>query len=136
MASTVIGIEMGGSRVRAAEIKKGKIGKAVSGSISATEASDVILDELFGYVDQVMNDSVKSIGIGVPGVVDVENGIVYTVQNIPSWKEIHLKKYMEARYEVPVMVNNDANCFALGEKYFGQGKAFESFIGLKVGTGL
>ena len=43
---------------------------------------------------------------------------------------------MEERYQVPVVVNNDANCFALGEHYFGKGKDHPSLVGLTVGTGL
>ena len=136
MKSTIVGIDMGGTQIRAAQILDGKPERTIAGSVSATEAAEVILEELFTITDQVMDSTVKAIGIGVPSVVDVEKGIVYDVQNIPSWKEVHLKKYMEARYKVPVMVNNDANCFALGEKYFGQGKAYETFVGLNLGTGL
>ena len=46
-------------------------------------------------------------------MVDVELGIVYDVV-YPSWKEVHLKQILEDRYKIPVFVNNDANCFALG----------------------
>ncbi len=68
--------------------------------------------------------------------MDIDKGIVYDVQNIPSWKEVALKKLMEERYHVPVSINNDSNCFALGEKYFGKGRNFHSMIGLTIGTGL
>jgi glucokinase len=67
--------------------------------------------------------------------VDLETGIVYDVQNIPSWQEVPLKSILEERYAVPVLVNNDANCFALGEKHFGQGVGCQSLIGLILGTG-
>ena len=72
----------------------------------------------------------------MPSVVDVEKGIVYDVQNIPSWKEVHLKQVLEERFMVPVYLNNDANCFAVGEKYFGKGKDYDNLIGLIVGTGM
>ncbi|MGD0036348.1 MAG: ROK family protein, partial [Bacteroidota bacterium] len=58
------------------------------------------------------------------------------VQNIPSWKEVHLKKILESKYHVPAYVNNDANCFAVGEKYFGKAKQYKDIIGLIIGTGL
>ena len=58
--------------------------------------------------------SVEKIGIGVPSVVDVEKGIVYDAANIPSWKEVHLKSFLEERFGLPVNVNNDANCYAMG----------------------
>jgi len=84
----------------------------------------------------LIDDSIKAIGIGVPSVVDVDEGIVYDVQYIPSWVEVPLKKYMEDRYHIPVFVNNDANCFAVGEYHFGKGNGIDSMIGLTLGTGL
>jgi glucokinase len=72
----------------------------------------------------------------VPGLVDTDNGIVYDVVNIPSWKKVHLREAMEDRYHLPVFINNDANCFVLGEFYFGKGKGADSMIGLTIGTGL
>jgi glucokinase len=84
----------------------------------------------------LIDDEVKAIGIGVPSVVDVKLGIVYDVIHIPSWKEVHLKELLENRYHIPVFVNNDANCFALGEHYFGKGKGVDDMIGLTIGTGL
>ncbi len=136
MASTILGIDIGGTGIRAAKVKNNKLGKVHTSNISATESTDTILNQVFKLIDQLMTENdVDAIGIGVPGVVNVEEGIVHQIQNIPSWKEVHLKSYMEARYKVPVSLNNDANCFALGEKYFGKGKDSESFIALMLSTG-
>ncbi len=74
--------------------------------------------------------------IGVPIVVDCEHGIVYVVQNIPSWKEVHLKEQLESEFHLPVHVNNDANCFALGECHFGKARGYRHIVGLTLGTGL
>ncbi|MCU7500928.1 MAG: ROK family protein, partial [Ignavibacteria bacterium] len=71
-----------------------------------------------------------------PSVVDTEKGIVYDVQNIPSWKEVPLKEILEKKYGVPVYINNDANCFAAGEKYFGKMKNCRNGVGIIMGTGL
>jgi glucokinase len=84
----------------------------------------------------LIDPAVAGIGIGVPSVVDVAAGIVYDVQYIPSWVEVPLKQLLEVRYGKPVFVNNDANCFALGELYFGKGRGAGSMIGLTLGTGL
>ncbi|MEO6976968.1 MAG: ROK family protein, partial [Mucilaginibacter sp.] len=91
---------------------------------------------VYFVVDKLIDNDVKAIGIGVPSVVDVELGIVYDVVHIPSWKEVHLKQILEAKYNVPVFVNNDANCFILGEHYFGKGKNIKNMVGLTIGTGL
>jgi len=61
---------------------------------------------------------------------------VYDVQYIPSWVEVPLKRLLKGRYGKPVFVNNDANCFALGEYHFGKGSGAGSMIGLTLGTGL
>ena len=131
-----IGIDLGGTNIRGAVVKDNVLSDVISVRVSSSGTEQEVLEELFQLTGQLMHEDVKAIGIGVPSVVDIEKGIVYDVQNIPSWKEVPLKKYLEERYHLPVLVNNDANCFALGEKYFGQGSAYHSFIGLTIGTGM
>jgi glucokinase len=58
------------------------------------------------------------------------------VFNIPSWKEVHLKDILEAEFGLPVCVNNDANCFALGEHRGGEGKPFANIVCATLGTGV
>lgn len=132
----VIGIDLGGTNVRAGIINNDKLNDIISVRIHSEGSVDEVMRDIFGLLDEAIDPSVEAIGIGVPSVVDVDKGIVYDVVNIPSWKEVHLKELMEARYHVPVLVNNDANCFALGEKYFGKGKDAHSMIGLTIGTGM
>ena len=74
--------------------------------------------------------------MGVPSVVDTTRGIVYNVANIPSWQEVHLKDIFEERFGIPVHINNDANCFALGESRFGQGRGYKDIVGVTLGTGV
>ncbi len=136
MKGKLIGIDLGGTNIRGAQVNDGRLLEVLSAKVNASGTEQEVLKELFELTDRLMETEVKAIGIGVPSVVDVESGIVYDVQNIPSWKEIPLKKYMQKRYQVPVLVNNDANCFALGEKYFGKGKELHSFIALSIGTGI
>jgi glucokinase len=132
----VIGIDLGGTQIRAGIVNERTVTRLVSGFIPATGTVEEVLAVLYQQVDILVDATTKAIGIGVPSVVDTEKEIVYDVQNIPSWKEVALKNLMEERYHIPVFVNNDANCFALGEKYFGQGRQVHSMIGLTIGTGL
>ncbi|MGB4291544.1 MAG: ROK family protein [Bacteroidales bacterium] len=74
--------------------------------------------------------------IGVPSVVDIYNGIVYNVTHIPSWTKVELKNILESEFKVPVYVNNDVNCFVLGEYVYGTAKGYDPVVGLAVGTGL
>jgi glucokinase len=132
----VIGIDLGATNIRGACINENDISEIQSQRIRSNGTEQEVLDDVFALTDKLIDSDVKAIGIGVPSVVDVEEGIVYDVQYIPSWKEVHLKTYIEQRYGVPVFVNNDANCFALGEYYFGKGTGYNSMIGLTVGTGV
>jgi glucokinase len=136
MSTNIIGIDLGGTQVRAGIVSEGHLENIVSVLIPATGSVEEVLEVMYQLIDPLVNENIKAIGIGVPSVVDIKNGIVYDVQNIPSWKEVHLKKLLEDRYHLSVLVNNDANCFALGEKYFGKGQKAHSLIGLTIGTGM
>lgn len=135
-ARTIIGIDLGGTNVRAGIAHGRKIEAIRSARINSNGTVAEVLHELYLVTDRLMNDSVKAIGIGVPGLVDIQEGVVYDVVNIPSWIQVPLKKLMETRYRVPVLINNDANCFVLGEHCFGKGQDYDSLIGLNIGTGL
>ncbi|MDP4194100.1 MAG: ROK family protein [Bacteroidota bacterium] len=133
---SVIGIDLGGTNVRAGISSGNILDKVLSRRIHNNGSIDEVLDDIFCLVDDLKNSDTEGIGIGVPSVVDVESGVVFDVQNIPSWKTVPLRSLMEKRYNIPVYINNDANCFATGEKYFGKAKGFNNFVGLIVGTGL
>ncbi len=135
MARTIVGVDLGGTNARAGAVRDQRLGQVSSVRVNSDGSVDEVLDQLRGLIDRVKTDDVDGIGIGVPSVVDLAEGIVYDVQNIPSWLEVPLKSILEERYGVPVLVNNDANCFALGEKHFGKGAGCRSMIGLIVGTG-
>ncbi len=136
MKETTIGIDLGATNIRAARVQHSAIGNIVSQRIRSSGTEEEVLEDVFSVIDPLMNDNITAIGIGVPGVVDIEEGIVYDVIYIPSWKKIPLQKYLQQRYHVPVFVNNDANCFALGEYYYGVGNGYDSMIGLTIGTGV
>ena len=132
----IIGIDLGATNIRGAVVNGDVMGDIVSRRINTKGTEEQVLEDVYFVVDKLIDKDIKAIGIGVPSVVDVELGIVYDVVHIPSWKEVHLKQILEAKYKVPVFVNNDANCFVLGEHYFGKGKGIKNMVGLTIGTGL
>lgn len=134
--NSIIGIDLGGTNIRGGVVTDFKLSNIISKKINAQGSADEVLKEVFSLTDQLINNSVKSIGIGVPGLINAEEKMVYDVVYIPSWKKVPLQKWMEDRYHIPVFINNDANCFALGEFYFGKGKGTNSIVGLTIGTGL
>lgn len=134
--TAIVAVDLGGTSLRVGRIRDNTVVERGSRSVPVTDRAEVVMQELIGAIETVMNDEVTAIGIGVPSVVDVEHGIVYVVQNIPSWKEVHLKEQLESEFHLPVHVNNDANCFALGECHFGKARGYRHIVGLTLGTGL
>lgn len=132
----IIGIDLGGTKVEAGLVCGSTVLNRHRLKVPSGGSADDVLHAVYEAVDGVWDSSASAIGAGVPSVVDVKQGIVYDVQNIPSWKKIPLKKHLEDKYRVPAHINNDANCFALGEKLFGWGKQYSDLVGLIVGTGL
>lgn len=133
----IIGIDLGATNIRGAVVNDHAISDIISEKIHSQGTADEVLEDIYRVIDGLLQkEKASAIGIGVPSIVDVEQGIVYDVQYIPSWKEVHLKKILEARYQIPVYVNNDANCFAVGEYFFGKGKGTTAMVGLTLGTGL
>ncbi len=132
----IIGIDIGGTSIVGGRIEGNAIVAQVSSDTLAQEGGDKTLDVLKGVIRQLKTSNTRAIGIGVPSVVDRERGIVYNVQNIKNWDEVHLKSLLEAEFRLPVHIDNDANCFAYGEKIYGKGKDFKNFVGITLGTGV
>ena len=131
-----IGIDLGGTKVRAAKIV-GESCQTYAHSLVPNKGSEKeIIDVIKELISKLLDKSVVGIGIGVPSLVDEKLGIVYDVQNIPSWKKVFLKDILESCFNIPVFINNDVNCFSLGELHFGSGKKLDSFVGLTIGTGI
>lgn len=136
MQKEFIGVDIGGSNMKAGKVVNGSVVQSHLVEVGRNDTEEATLDKLFESINKVMTDSVEAIGIGVPAVVDPESGIVYDVQNIPAWTKVALKDLVYQKYKVPVFINNDANCFALGEKYFGKAQAYTNCVALSLGTGL
>ena len=131
-----IGIDLGGTNVRCGLVENNRVVKRISEPCLSDRPENEVLDQIKCLIRRLINPSVNGIGIGVPSVVDIEKGIVYNVANIPSWQEVHLKEALEAEFGIPTTVNNDANCFALGEHRCREGLPYRNLIGLTLGTGV
>ena len=132
----LIGIDMGATNLRAGLVADDELLEIETVAIDQSGGVDPIIAQLIDCIDKIKTHETGSIGIGVPSVVDVEKGIVYDVVNIPSWKEVHLKEILEDEFNIPVYINNDANCFAVGEKYFGRARGYNSVVGVTIGSGM
>ncbi|NPC93308.1 ROK family glucokinase [Bacillus sp. WMMC1349] len=136
----LVGIDLGGTTVKLAfvsacgevkhkwEIPTDKSGETVTTSIA--KAIDSKLNEI-GKPKQIL----KWIGMGAPGPVDTETGIVYKTTNM-GWENYPLKEHLEAETGLPVVIENDANLAALGEMWKGAGNGAKDLILVTLGTGV
>lgn len=132
----IIGVDIGGTKISAALIVEKQIVQEYSCPTPSGQSKEVVVKTVGDLIHRLFSDDVIGIGIGVPGLVDLETNEVLDVINIPSWDRVPLKEMLEGRFQKPVFVNNDANCFAIGEKHFGKGQPFKNFVGITIGTGL
>ena len=131
-----IGVDIGGTNMRAGIELGGAITRQSKVLLENKDSLSDTLSQLMELIRPFTSYPVKGIGIGVPSVVNVDKGIVYNVMNIPSWEEVALKDIVQKEFNLPVSINNDVNCFILGEHRFGLAQKYKSVIGMAIGTGL
>ena len=131
----LLGIDIGGTTINLGLVKGNQIVKKLCVPSFAPGATlEETLNYLSDRISEIKTPEVEAIGIGVPTLVDPDRGIVYDALNIPSWKEVHLKDYLENRFGVRVEVNNDANCYVLGAAAH-LGLTSHVVVGVTLGTG-
>ena len=140
MDKVVIGVDIGGTNLRAASIdRNGKIVSRKSRSSDAKKGIEYVMENLISLLTEIIADeNISGIGIGIPGIIDVDKGILTQAPNISEVKDYPIKEKLihELGSAIDVVTENDANCAALGEWWLGAGKDVNSLIILTLGTGL
>ncbi|MFA6549646.1 MAG: ROK family protein, partial [Candidatus Margulisiibacteriota bacterium] len=136
----IIGIDLGGTKIAAVLAnERGKILTDINIPTEAYKGREHVIGVIKKAAYTLIKGQkakIKAIGIGVPGPILYNKGIVIDPPNLPGWKRVNLKKILEKEFHVPVFVDNDANCAALAEAYFGAGKNARHFIYITVSTGI
>lgn len=133
----IVGVDIGGTKVCIGIINDGKILEKIQLATPAKEDKYVVINTIVGGISSLIKGKkVDGIGVGVPGLLNDKKGIVYDLNNIPSWQEVHLADAIRNQLKLEVYLTNDANSFALGERYYGKGKEYDNFVGITLGTGL
>jgi len=132
----LIGVDLGGSSAKAAVVLENKVARRVSTPINAQGSEGEVLESICHLIERLGTEDVAGIGVGVPSVVDIQAGIIYDTVNIPAWKEVPLKRNLEERFHIPAQIDNDSNCFALGEKRFGKAHPYRNAACVTLGTGM
>lgn len=133
----ILAIDIGGTSIKLClSDERGSISNFREYESETKMGADHLITRIIQLITSDYEDF-QAIGISTAGQVNSKDGsIIYANENIPKFTGMKLKDIFEAKFDVPVLVENDVNAAALGEKYYGVGKKFEEFLCLTYGTGI
>ena len=142
MSNFAIGVDLGGTNLRIAAVDEDAhlLEKVTLGTKVALGRDHVLNDmcEAIQHLSQKYqaNARLLGVGIGVPGIIDMHTGMVRESPNLPGWSDYPVRDEIEKRLQAPVILENDANVAALGEKWLGAGRHVGDMAMLTLGTGV
>jgi glucokinase len=135
-----IGIDIGGTHVNIGLVSEKK--QVLDGIVIMTnpeKGPEDALNRISSSLHQLITDNrgnYEGIGIGLPGLLDVENGSIIEASNLPGWHHYPIAMELYKRVKIPVFIENDANLAALGEYWLGAGQEVENFFMVTLGSGI
>lgn len=139
----VMGIDLGGTKILAAAVDdQGRIlGQAKRKTKPETGVEGVVarimetLDEAVTNAKLTRKD-IGAMGVGAPGPVDTQTGVIATAPNLPGWSNVPLGELLQTQTGMPAAIANDVNVGALGEFTYGAGRGTSDMVSVFVGTGI
>ncbi|MEI6125408.1 MAG: ROK family protein, partial [Pseudomonadota bacterium] len=139
MSSHVIGIDVGGTMIKGALFdSRGALINKDSLPTMADQGKDAFIKNAVTLIAALSGQGTKvsAVGLGLAGVIDKERSMLCESPNLPLLQDFPVRKLLESALSIPVFLENDANCAALGELWAGAGKGLENFLFFTVGTGI
>jgi len=144
MPQFTVGIDVGGTNVKLGLVNSQ--GKVISRSRLVTKSfarsKQKLINAMIASINGLLTakklkaKDIDGIGIGLPGLINTKDGVVVFLPNVPGWKNIPLKKLIQAKLKIPTFLENDVNLITLGEWKYGSGKGYENLICMTLGTGV
>jgi len=143
MTQYLVGIDVGGTKLATVVAdNNGTILHKVRQPTEAGYGSDHVVSKLIKMVDQTLalveisRSQISAIGISCGGPLDTKTGIVYSPPNLPDWDAVPLKKIVTTEFQVPTVIENDANASAYAEWKFGGGQGYDEVVFMTMSTGI
>ena len=141
MSAYSIGVDLGGTNLRAAAIdENGRILQRHSITTANYEGSrEQIVTDIVGLIRELQRrvgaGELRGVGIGVPGYIQMETGVIVEAANLP-FTNFPIRDKIQDQLGIPIILENDANAAALGEYWIGAGKGVKNLFLLTLGTGI
>jgi len=141
MGEYSIGLDLGGTNLRAAAIDHtGMMLEKISGATKFEEGREAVLADMVSAIRQLRTkhgtSGLSGIGVGVPGFIRIKEGFITGSNNLPYLENFPVRDELSRRLEARVILENDANAAALGEKWIGAGRDVDDLVLLTLGTGV
>lgn len=136
-----IGLDLGGTNLRAAAVdRSGKMLDKTQGRTQYSEGREAIIHDMVEAISSLREkfgkENLSGIGIGVPGFISLKDGVIRNCANIQTLENFPIRDEIGRRLETTVILENDANAAALGEKWIGAGADVDDLVMLTLGTGI
>ncbi len=141
MQAYSIGVDLGGTNLRAAAVSEtGQIIDKISSHTHYAGSRDLIINDMAAAIqtvrDQVGADGLQGVGVGIPGYIEADTGVVIGSANLPSFTGFSVRDELQKHLNTTVILENDANAAALGEQWMGAGRGVDELVLLTLGTGI
>lgn len=138
----IIAVDLGGTKIGCALTDlNGKILVENTIPTNAQGGEQEVLKRMFSIIEKILEESgkgtdeIKAIGIGAPGPLDSNKGVILETPNLP-FENFQIVKHIEDKFKVKTYLENDANAAAIGEYLFGAGKGTSNMVYITVSTGI
>ncbi len=138
-----IGVDLGGTNLRIAAVDgRGKLREKIATGTGVARPRDEVIAEMCRAIQALAAKQKKAggrlagVGVGVPGILDMKSGMLRESPNLPGWEDYPVREEIERRLGTRVILENDANAAALGEKWLGAGRKVDDLCMLTLGTGV
>lgn len=136
-----IGVDLGGTNSRAAAISEtGQILSEIAIATDLAAGRDRVIEDIVHNIGtlraRITDRALAGVGIGVPGFIRIKEGMIVGSNNLPGFDNFPVRDEISRRLGSPVILENDANAAALGEKWMGAGKQVDDLVLLTLGTGI
>lgn len=141
MSAYSIGVDLGGTNLRVAAIdSEGQVLDRVSVPAIFDAGPERVVKDIVSVIHEVRSrvahDGLSGVGIGVPGFIDIDTGIVIGSANLPGFQGFPVRDEIQRQLGTKIILENDANAAALGEMWRGAGRDVKDLILLTLGTGI